>query len=93
MYEEKRDYNFSTFKDFEDAYAYFIRKGYSLYSPGYLCNKYGISRQLIHNWAYRDNRIRQISLRIPNAKDVYIFVIEEDVVDYLESSRLRKKKN
>lgn len=26
-------------------------------SPGYICNTYGVSRQLVHNWIVRDNLI------------------------------------
>lgn len=26
-------------------------------SPGYICNRFGVSRQLVHNWITRDNLI------------------------------------
>jgi hypothetical protein len=90
MFEEKGDYLFDNFEKFNEAYEILVGQGESLYSPGYFA-RYGVSRQLLYNWANRDKKIRRLIFSSEQSNyDRFIFIVESDVMEALKVSRMSK---
>lgn len=56
-------------------------------SPGYISNKYGVSRQLINNWISRDNLLDAYRF---NGQQGYFIAIPLDEVDKIYNLRIKK---
>lgn len=65
MYIDCKDYD-----DFDQKVN--IELGGQFVSPGYICNRYGVSRQLVQNWIVRDNLIN--AYRYEGAQGYFICI-------------------
>lgn len=61
-------------------------------SPGYVCNKYDVSRQLVHNWIVRDNLINSYRYEGPQGYFICIPISEVEKIYDLRIKKLIEKR-
>lgn len=78
-----------SWSEYVDETKKLMDEGISLVSPGYFQAHYGLSRQLINNWAVRDNLIRQYNcyLSDPNKAADIVLIPVEDVLEVLRGKK------
>lgn len=62
------------------------RAGSNIVSPGYICDKYGISRQVVHNWIKRD----VINAYRYQGKEGYFIFIPLTEIEKVYETRIKK---
>lgn len=65
-------------------------------SPGYICNNFGVSRQLVHNWIVRDNLINAYRYEGDQGYFICIPFSEVEKLYHLKLKKIieeREKKN
>lgn len=61
-------------------------------SPGYICNTYGVSRQLVHNWIVRDNLINAYRYEGDQGYFICIPLTEVEIIYELRIKKILEKR-